>query len=93
MVNLNYNLFIFMLNIIIIFILNKNWLDNQRKKIPLKIENLSAKPADLNEGKKEKSDKRTLEKLINNIHLTTDEKNMWAIPFKRGNNHYLYIKF
>ena len=36
-------------------------------------------------------DHRTLEKLFNDKNNTTDDRNMWLIPFNRGENHTISI--
>jgi len=33
----------------------------------------------------------TLDKLINGVNNTNIDKNMWLIPFNRGENHFIYI--
>jgi len=37
------------------------------------------------------SDHRTLEKLFNNRNNTMDDRNMWLIPFNRGEDHTILI--
>jgi protein JBTS26 len=36
-------------------------------------------------------DHRTLDKLINGVNNTSDDKNMWLIPFNSGEDHILKI--
>jgi hypothetical protein len=36
-------------------------------------------------------DHRTLDKLINGINNTTDDKNMWLIPFNMGEDHFIKV--
>ena len=38
-------------------------------------------------------DYRTLDKLINGINNTSDDHNMWLIPFNWGEPHFIYIDF
>ena len=38
-------------------------------------------------------DPRTVDKLINGVNLTTQDKNMWLIPYVYGNDHKLTIDF
>jgi hypothetical protein len=37
------------------------------------------------------SDQRTLDKLINGVNHTSDDKNMWLIPFNSGEPHIISI--
>lgn len=39
------------------------------------------------------SDYRTIDKLFNKINNTTDDHNMWLIPFNKGENHTITIDF
>ncbi len=50
------------------------------------MKNINAKPKDINEIQNHKDDKRTLDKLINGVNITTDETNMWLIPYVEGPN-------
>lgn len=61
--------------------------------ISLNPENLNAKPKDLSSIPGYAGDHRTIDKLINGNNYTTDDNNMWLIPFIKGQSHYLYINF
>ena len=52
-----------------------------------------AEPRDMNCIPGHGQDHRTLEKLFNGKNNTTDDRNMWLIPFNKGENHTLTIDF
>ena len=54
---------------------------------------LEAKPRDLKSTPGFESDPRVLENLINGNNLTTNEKNMWLIPFIKGQKHAIFVDF
>ena len=61
--------------------------------IPLTIENIDANPRDMNTIPGYSGDYRTLDKLINGENNTSNDKNMWLIPFNRGGHHFIYLDF
>lgn len=67
--------------------------DGEGKPIPLKIENLNAKPRDMNCIPGYSDDRRVLDNLINGVNQTCEDQNMWLIPFVRGQSHLIYINF
>ena len=48
------------------------------------MENLNAKPKDMNDIQGYSGDLRTLDKLINNCNITSNDKEMWLIPYIQG---------
>jgi protein JBTS26 len=52
---------------------------------------IEAIPRDMNVIPGYSGDYRTLEKLINNKNVTTDDHNMWLIPYTKGKYHYIDI--
>lgn len=58
------------------------------KKSLTKVE---AQPRDMNSIPGHASDHRTLEKLFNGQNNTSDDRNMWLIPFNKGENHTMSI--
>ncbi|XP_069762164.1 katanin-interacting protein isoform X2 [Narcine bancroftii] len=61
--------------------------------LPVTMEIIEASPRDLNELPEYNEDSRTLDKLIDGINITTEDKHMWLIPFTSGENHILTINF
>ena len=63
--------------------------------LPLTItgEMLSARPASLNELEHCEGDYRTVDKLVDGVNITTDDRHMWLIPFESGRSHTLTITF
>lgn len=61
--------------------------DQYGNRIALDINNINAKPRDMNSIPGHRQDHRTLDKLINGVDNTTDDKNMWLIPFNIGEDH------
>lgn len=55
------------------------------------IKNLDATPRDMNSIPGHGQDHRTLDKLINGVNNTSDDRNMWLIPFNSGEDHILKI--
>jgi protein JBTS26 len=54
---------------------------------------VTAEPRDMNSIPGHGQDHRTLEKLFNGVDNTTDDNNMWLIPFNKGENHLITIDF
>lgn len=52
-----------------------------------------AEPRDMNSIPGHDQDHRTLENLFNCVNNTTDDHNMWLIPFNKGENHTITIDF
>lgn len=52
---------------------------------------IEATPRDMNVIPGYSGDYRTLDKLINNKNQTTDDHNMWLIPYTKGKYHYIDI--
>lgn len=50
-----------------------------------------AKPRDMNSIAGHTSDHRTLEKLFNDRNNTMDDRNMWLIPYNKGEDHTILI--
>lgn len=50
-----------------------------------------ANPRDMNSIAGHGSDHRTLEKLFNQRNNTMDDRNMWLIPFNKGEEHTISI--
>ena len=50
-----------------------------------------AEPRDMNSIPGHGQDHRTLEKLFNGENNTTDDRNMWLIPFNKGEDHTIRI--
>lgn len=59
--------------------------------IHLEKEFVSAFPQDMNQIKGHSGDPRTLDKLINGVNQTTDDKNMWLIPFSKHGKHFIEV--
>eukprot|EP00727_Mastigamoeba_balamuthi_P006009 m51a1_g2027 putative long-chain-fatty-acid-- ligase (1959) ;mRNA; r:1299220-1309113 len=67
--------------------------DPDLKPIALEMSNMWASPKDINELPECSGDDRTLDKLIDGVHVTTDDHHMWMIPFTPGQDHLLAITF
>jgi formylmethanofuran:tetrahydromethanopterin formyltransferase len=52
---------------------------------------VTAKPRDMNSIQGHGQDHRTLEKLFNGRNNTMDDRNMWLIPFNKGEDHTILI--
>ena len=52
---------------------------------------IEASPRDMNVIPGYSGDYRTLDKLVNGKNQTTDDHNMWLIPFSKGKTHYFEI--
>ena len=50
-----------------------------------------AEPRDMNSIQGHAQDHRTLEKLFNDKNNTQDDRNMWLIPFNKGDDHTVRI--
>lgn len=55
------------------------------------IKNIDANPRDMNSIPGHRQDHRTLDKLINGVNNTSDDRNMWLIPFNAGEDHKITI--
>ncbi|KAL4511622.1 hypothetical protein ABPG72_012467 [Tetrahymena utriculariae] len=67
--------------------------DEYGQKITLKESQLKARPKDLNEISGYHGDQRTLDKLIDGVNLTTNEKHMWLVQLLEQPQNYLQIDF
>lgn len=65
--------------------------DVDSKKVELDIKNLDASPRDMNSIPGHGQDHRTLDKLINGVNNTSDDRNMWLVPFNSGEDHTVKI--
>ncbi|XP_053197195.1 katanin-interacting protein isoform X1 [Scomber japonicus] len=63
------------------------------ESLPLDLSIMAASPRDLNDLPDYGHDLRTLDKLIDGHNITTDDQNMWLIPFRYGEPHSLDITF
>lgn len=61
--------------------------DANQEKVSLDIKNVEANPRDMNSIPGHGQDHRTLDKLINGVNNTCDDRNMWLIPFNSGEDH------
>ncbi|XP_073489123.1 katanin-interacting protein isoform X3 [Aquarana catesbeiana] len=61
--------------------------------LPLNMNIISASPRDLSILPDYQDDYRTLDKLINDVKITTEDLHMWLIPFTNGENHTITINF
>ena len=52
---------------------------------------MDATPRDMNSIPGHGQDHRTLDKLINGTNNTSDDRNMWLIPFNIGEDHNIKI--
>ncbi|CAB4005620.1 Hypothetical predicted protein [Paramuricea clavata] len=66
-------------------------LGTQGEVIDLTFDMLQACPKDLNELPEYDDDDRTLDKVIDDVNITTSDEHMWLIPFTLGENHLLTI--
>lgn len=66
-------------------------LDQDGKSIPLTISMLDASPRDMNSIQGGTGDYRTLDKLVDGVNNTTDDRHMWLIPFNQGETHKITI--
>ena len=64
---------------------------NNDKPITIMQENISANPRDMNTIPGHSGDYRTIDKLIDNINITNDDRHMWLIPYSPGENHLISI--
>ena len=67
--------------------------DENNMKIRIDLLQIDANPKDLNSIPGYNGDYRTLDKLIDGINNTTDDKHMWMIPFNRTKKNWLTIMF
>ena len=70
-----------------------NKLDEKDEKIQVDKKWISASPSDLNSIPGHNGDYRTVDKLVDNYNITTDDRHMWLIPFSSGLSHTITIKF
>ncbi|KAM8836946.1 katanin-interacting protein isoform 2-T2 [Spinachia spinachia] len=61
--------------------------------LPLHLSMMAASPRDLNDLPDYEDDLRTLDKLVDGHNITTDDQNMWLIPFSYGEPHTLSVTF
>lgn len=52
---------------------------------------MNANPRDMNSIPGHGSDHRTLDKLVNGVNNTIDDKNMWLVPYNQGEDHTVRI--
>jgi hypothetical protein len=71
-------------------------LNNEGEPIPITVNpdpsissrtSVTANPRDMNSIPGHGSDHRTLEKLFNDRNNTMDDRNMWLIPYNKGEDH------
>ena len=67
--------------------------DKDMNLIPLTIDNIDANPRDMNSIQGYSGDYRTVDKLINGENQTSNDRNMWLIPYNKGQNHFIYLDF
>ena len=63
-----------------------------REKENLAIKNVDANPRDMNVIPGYSGDYRTLDKLIDGVNTTTDDRHMWLIPFTQGQSHNIKLE-
>ncbi|KAM3591703.1 uncharacterized protein V6R79_006053 [Siganus canaliculatus] len=63
------------------------------ESLPMDLSMMAASPRDLNDLPEYGHDLRTLDKLINGNNITTDDQDMWLIPFSYGEPHTLNVTF
>lgn len=68
-------------------------LDKNMNEIKIDESMIDAKPRDMNSIPGYSGDYRTLEKLYNGVNNICDDKNMWLIPFDKGQAHTITINF
>jgi hypothetical protein len=56
-------------------------LDRSGQPLPVGPEHLSAYPRDINDVPGHVGDTRTLDKIVNGVHVTTDDQHMWLCPY------------
>ena len=61
------------------------------KVVPLAVKNLTASPSDINIGG-HSGDPRTLDKLLDTMTHTMDDRHMWLIPYTKGGKHTLQVR-
>ena len=66
-------------------------MDENEQRIRVDVKNVEANPRDMNSIPGHGQDHRTLDKLINNVNNTCDDRNMWLIPFNSGEDHTIKI--
>ena len=65
--------------------------DIDGNQIEVDTSRIEANPRDMNSIPGHSQDHRTLEKLVNGINNTMDDRNMWLIPFNQGESHTIKI--
>ncbi|KAM6951134.1 katanin-interacting protein [Aplochiton taeniatus] len=63
------------------------------ESVPLDLRMVAASPRDLNDLRGFGQDLRTLDKLIDDHNITTEDQHMWLIPFTSGEAHTLTVTF
>jgi len=66
--------------------------DEYNQQIKLTIGNISSNPKDLNSIPGHGGDYRTIDKLIDGVNDTTDDKHMWLIPYNRNKSQSISIE-
>eukprot|EP00743_Colponemidia_sp_Colp-15_P010352 GILK01011394.1.p1 GENE.GILK01011394.1~~GILK01011394.1.p1 ORF type:complete len:1186 (-),score=244.93 GILK01011394.1:158-3268(-) len=66
-------------------------LSSDLSPVHMSVDSMEADPPDMNVIPGCSNDDRTIDKLIDNINVTTDDHHMWLIPFTAGDEHYLSI--
>ena len=66
-------------------------LDSNGKVITLDISKIDANPRDMNSIPGHGQDHRTLDKLINGVNNSTNDVNMWLVPFNPGEDHKITV--
>jgi hypothetical protein len=56
-------------------------LDRWGQPLSVALEHLSAYPRDINDVPGHLGDTRTLDKIVNGVHVTTDDQHMWLCPY------------
>jgi len=65
--------------------------DADGELIRVDIKNIDATPRDMNTIPGHRQDHRTLDKLVNGVNNTSDDRNMWLVPFNSGEDHTVKI--
>eukprot|EP01022_Parablepharisma_sp_SALTPOND_P020436 TRINITY_DN372_c0_g1_i1.p1 TRINITY_DN372_c0_g1~~TRINITY_DN372_c0_g1_i1.p1 ORF type:complete len:1264 (-),score=175.40 TRINITY_DN372_c0_g1_i1:6620-10411(-) len=65
--------------------------NDKSEKIALDISHITANPKDLNSIPGYSGDYRTIDKLIDGVNSTVDDKHMWLIPYNKGQSHKIMI--
>ncbi|PAA77810.1 hypothetical protein BOX15_Mlig016692g2, partial [Macrostomum lignano] len=65
--------------------------DSTGQSVPIRPDQLSAEPRDMRVVPGCEADERTLDKLVNGVNSTTDDVNMWLVPFTKGDDHTITV--